>query len=506
MLQKKSGLSLILLAILMIASSAIGAWVYKSFFSQPSYVSLVQKAEPSPIPARLTDVPGRTTESPTNFVKAADIGRPAVVHIKSNYSLRRSGKERGFFKSPFGDYFDNENDPPQGQASGSGVIISADGYIATNNHVVEDAEELEVTLFDNRTFKARIIGVDYNTDLALIKIDVQNLAHLTFGNSDKLQVGEWVLAVGNPMDLTSTVTAGIVSAKGRNINLLAGERNTEAALTIESFIQTDAAVNRGNSGGALINVEGELVGINTAIASRTGSYAGYSFAIPATLVKKVMEDLLRFGEVRRGFLGVTIQPVDADMAQKNRLPAVKGAYVSGVSRNGGAYKAGLRVGDVIISVDDQEIKSTSELQEMVSRHRPGEKVQIDFYRSGSRRSMEVRLQGKVQSDSDISYEAENEPETRQAEEDVLGIKESSFRLLSDPEKEKLGIEHGVKVLRAGYKLRKGGVQQGFVITEVNDQKIYSLRGLERVIQQSDGFVTIKGLFSKGMKASYSFSW
>jgi serine protease Do len=269
---------------------------------------------------------------------------------------------------------------------GSGVIIRNDGYIVTNNHVVKDATELEVTLFDKRKFKATIVGTDPTTDLAVIKIETTELPILDLADSDEARVGEWVLAVGNPMNLTSTVTAGIVSAKGRNINLL--DKNKSS---IESFIQTDAAVNPGNSGGALVDVNGKLLGINVAIASETGSYTGYSFAIPANLVKKVVEDIVEYGAPQRGFLGVNIQDMDADLSKEKSINLTSGVYVDRVVEGGSAEKAGIKSGDVIVGVNSKAIESSAELQEMVGRGRPGDSFSITVNRKGKNQNIDVKL-------------------------------------------------------------------------------------------------------------------
>lgn len=491
---KKVGLWIVAATfVVAISGSLVGVAMYKSFFEKPQaqYVT-VNEPEVRPTFSRFTE----TTDSPTSFVQAARKSLPAVVYIKSRYALKRSNSDADFFSNPFKDFFDEyENKSPRGMASGSGVIISTDGYIATNYHVIEDADELEVTLFDNRTLKAKVVGADPNTDLALIKIEGGNFPNLSFGNSDIVEVGEWVLAVGNPMDLTSTVTAGIVSAKGRNINLLEGDRGTERGLTIESFIQTDAAVNRGNSGGALVNIYGELIGINTAIASRTGSYAGYSFAIPSSLVKKVMADLLEYGEVKRGFLGVRIQPITPQLADEYDLEILKGAFITSVNRNSGAYDAGLKAGDIITKVNGVAVSSTSELQEIVSRYRPGDDLDVQVFRDNNPRRLKIKLKGQL-----------GESETGLAAKQSAELKGSKFRLLSSTEKADYDIPNGIMVEDAGYDLRRGGVEENFVITEINGEQVRTIEQLEKLVEDAGDYVTIKGLYSKGKMASYSFSW
>ena len=305
---------------------------------------------------KLIDSSTFTVPEGLNFIHSAQKVIPGVVHIRSAYASGQSSLNplEGFFRN-------------QPQSSGSGVIISDNGYIATNNHVIEDASRIEVVLNDNRSYYAKVVGTDPTTDLALLKVDAEGLDFVRYGNSDKVLPGEWVLAIGNPFDLNSTVTAGIISAKARNIGILRDRNN----LQIESFLQTDAAVNPGNSGGALVNLDGDLIGINTAIATPNGSYAGYSFAVPVTLVKKVMDDLLEFGEVQRGLLGIQISDVNARLAELENLDRVNGVYVSNVNRNSAAAEAGIETGDVVIAINQLDINNVSELQEIVARNRPG---------------------------------------------------------------------------------------------------------------------------------------
>lgn len=483
--------------LLMLTSSTIGAFIYKTYFESPTYYYFPQENLPTTFSHYVPEETSTKESSSSkgvlpDFVMASNMARPAVVHIRSRYEAHSSGRNADFFSNPFRNYLDEEGrrESPQGMATGSGVLISPDGYIATNNHVIEDADEVDITLFDNRTYKAKVIGSDLATDLALLKVEAEDLPYLSFGDSDGIQVGQWVLAVGNPMDLTSTVTAGIVSAKGRNINLL----QNDSKYAIESFIQTDAAVNKGNSGGALIDSEGKLIGINTAIASRTGYYAGYSFAIPATIARKVMEDLLTYKEVKRGFLGVSIQQVNADLAQREGLSRLKGAYVTDVRTELGAHDAGIRVGDVIVSVNDVEVSNSSELQEQVSRFRPGDKVNILAYRGDEKRLFSVLLK---------SIEGEWEKVNRRG---FLEYKESKFRLLGLREYEELDIENGIMVMESGEAMEAGGIEQGFVITEVDGKKIYSLKDLKEAFDKSGDYVTFRGLYSEGAMASFSFSW
>lgn len=318
-----------------------------------------------------------------DFTAAAEMSVNAVVHVKTTYQSQQYNSD------PLIDFFFGRPMQPETrmtQASGSGVIISNDGYIVTNNHVIDKARQIQVVLNDKRTYLATLVGTDPNTDVALLKIDENDLPYLNFGNSDSLQVGEWVLAIGNPFNLTSTVTAGIVSAKARNINII------NADMKIESFIQTDAAVNPGNSGGALVNTRGELVGINTAIASQTGSYSGYSFAVPAAIVNKVVSDLKLYGTVQRGLMGVQIMDITSDLKQRMHLTTMQGVFVANVISNSAAAKAGLQVGDVITAIDGKTIDGTAQLQEAVGQHRPGDIIEVRYIRNGQTQSTQMELQ------------------------------------------------------------------------------------------------------------------
>ncbi|MBT8327249.1 MAG: trypsin-like peptidase domain-containing protein, partial [Bacteroidia bacterium] len=323
-----------------------------------------------------------------DFVSVAEVSTPSVVHIKSTISTNGSNQQQF---NPFEDFFNGPMFPQQRGpqvATGSGVIIKKDGYIVTNNHVVDGASKVEVVLDDKREYVAEILGTDPETDLALLKIEDDNLPFLNLGNSDELKVGEWVVAVGNPFNLTSTVTAGIVSAKGRNINLL---RQKGGEYAIENFIQTDAAVNPGNSGGALVNTSGELIGINTAIASQTGSYSGYSFAIPINLAKKIIKDLSDYGEVKRAILGVRIQDITQELADEKGLKGLSGVYIPNVSEGGAADKAGIKDGDVITQINGVVVDKSSVLQEQISKYHPGDKVTVTLIRDGKTKEIVTTL-------------------------------------------------------------------------------------------------------------------
>lgn len=420
-----------------------------------------------------------------DFVKVSETSTPAVVHIKSHFEAETASSQKGqgdptnpfeFFKDHG---FDFEMPRGPGIATGSGVIITQDGYIVTNNHVIDRAGKVEITMNDKRTYIAEVIGTDKSTDLALLKIDATGLNFMSFGNSDEVKVGEWVVAVGNPMNLTSTVTAGIVSAKGRSIELLRSEDNLYA---IENFIQTDAAINPGNSGGALVSTNGQLVGINTAIASQTGSYTGYGFAIPVNLVKKVMDDLLKFGKVQRGVLGVAIQEISQELAEKEGLKELKGVLVQEVTADGAAGKAGVKKGDVIDKVNGMEVNSVSGLQEVIGKYRPGDKVTLTINRKGDMKEITAVLKG---------LDGKETPAIADKTE-INTFKGATFATLSKEEKDKLGIKNGVKVQSITGGPLKGKLPAGFVITKIDKQNVYSIQNVKNILENADGALLIEG--------------
>lgn len=372
------------------------------------------------------------------------------------------------------------------------MIVSSEGYIVTNNHVIEGASEIEVILNDNSKYTAKVIGADPSTDIAVLKIEAQNLSPISLGNSDNLQIGEWVLAVGNPFNLTSTVTAGIVSAKARNINILS-ERRTQDNVPIESFIQTDAAVNPGNSGGALVNTKGELVGINTAIASQTGSYSGYSFAIPVNLVQKVMRDLIDFGIVQRGFLGVQIADITQEVKEKNELPNTKGVFISKVVEDGGADKAGIKDGDVILKIGTKEVNSVAALQEEIGKRRPGDKVPLTIRNNkGDEVVKEILLRNSNGETALLDKETISK-------NTALG---ATFVALTEKEKKELNITNGVKIksINAG-KLMSLGLEEGMMITKINDKPVISVEFLTAELNKSNKGVLLE-VVSKTGKRDY----
>ena len=441
------------------------------------------------------------------FVEAAKVSTPAVVHIntiikakKVDRNMRNMNPFFQFFGDPFGGSpFEMPQQEQQG--SGSGVIISNDGYIVTNNHVVEGADEIKVNLFDNREFKAKLIGTDPSTDLSVIKIDAKDLQFLTFGNSDNVQVGQWVLAVGNPFNLASTVAAGIVSAKTRNINIL---REKAGNLAIESFIQTDAAVNPGNRGGALVDLNGNLIGINSAIATPTGSYAGYSFAIPANLVNKIVRDMIDFGVVQRGFLGVNIREIDDELAKDLKLSKIQGAYIAEVNKESAAEAGDVKRGDVIMKVGDAEIKNSADLQEHVARYRPGDKVKLEIIRDGNTITKEVVLKSK---DNKTDLLTKDDAPKSGNVFDNLGI---SVEELSSLEAKKLGTAGGLKVtkIKEGIIRQNTNMQEGFVIIGINNKAVSKKEDLEALVNESKGNgILIQGKYpdQNGLKY-YAFGY
>lgn len=409
---------------------------------------------------------------PLDFTFAAEKVMPAVVNISSTQQSSPRRQPEAF--NPFEEFFGPQMPRGPSQSSGSGVIINENGYIVTNNHVVDGAEIVEVSLLDNRKFKAEVIGTDPDTDIALIKINQKGLPFLSFVDSDKARVGEWVLAVGNPYNLSGTVTAGIISAKGRSINILS--RNTEQGSTaIESFIQTDAAINPGNSGGALVNLDGGLLGINTAIASPTGSYSGYGFAVPSDIVSKVVEDLLQFGIVQRGWLGVSIASVNSQLVLEKDLAVNEGAYISGFAQASSAKEAGLKEGDVVVKIDETLIRSNTALIEYIGRRRPGDKVNMTINRNGKELVLPVVLKTREGKTGIIK------PEERD-EFAALGIE---LEEIDGNVLKKLDIQNGVRVkqLGNGKLVRETEIREGFIITKVNDTPVKSVKEFSEIIRK-----------------------
>ena len=453
-------------------------------------------------PAAAAAVPAQ----PVDLTYAAEKSLPSVVHILSTKNSKVQTVEvendpfSDFFSDPFG-FFGNPQGnggkqrrsvrTPKQQGSGSGVIISADGYIVTNNHVVADADELTVTLNDNKEYSARIIGTDKASDLALIKIDGKNLPAITIANSDDIKVGEWVLAVGNPFNLTNTVTAGIVSAKARSLY-----QNG-----VESFIQTDAAINPGNSGGALVNTRGELIGINAMLYSQTGSFSGYGFAIPTSIMNKVVADLKQYGTVQRALIGIQGQDVknyvDAkkDKGEDIDLGTMEGIYVAKVTEESAAEEAGMKEGDVITAIDGKPVNKMAELQEVLAKKRPGDKVTVTYLRDKKKATKTITLKN----------EKGNTQVVKKADLDVLG---GNFRAITNAQKEQLNIGYGLEVLKVNSgRLKTAGITKGFIIQRVNDNAVKTIDDLQNAVKEAstskDPVLYIQGVYPTGKKAYFA---
>ncbi len=478
-----------ILAIFLIAGlgAFVGAFVFSRLeTSEPVDQQLVEER---PFATRFTSIDSGSLQGSVDFTVAAEVSVNAVVHVKTVSTVRSGYQENPLYEFFFGPRGYAQPQPVEG--SGSGVIISNDGYIVTNNHVVNGADEIEVVLNDRRSFKATLVGTDPTTDIALLKIDASGLVFLAFGDSDQIKVGEWVLAVGNPFNLTSTVTAGIVSAKSRNIGILA---NSGANMGIESFIQTDAAVNPGNSGGALVNTRGELIGINTAIASRTGSFTGYSFAVPANIARKVSEDLKLYGEVQRGLLGVSIVDVDKEIQERLKLDKVAGVLVAAVADGGGAKEAGMEAEDVIVSVNNEAINTVPQLQERIGRLRPGDKVKIGVVRSGKMKHFTVTLRSIRGTTEIVKVSDKNK---------LLG---AIFEEVGTDDKKALRINYGLKIVKLNEgKLKQNGIQNGFIITKANRMPVTSVQDFERIVATANEGLFLTGIYPNGRVAYYAIN-
>ena len=453
-------------------------------------------------------VAAATPGQPVDLTYAAEKALPSVVYIKNTQNSKVQTVEyndpfEDFFSDPFGGFFGrgqgNGNgsrrrqvQTPKRTAAGSGVIITSDGYIVTNNHVVDGADELTVTLNDNKEYSARIIGADATTDLALIKIDAKQLPAIVIANSDNVKIGEWVLAVGNPLGLNNTVTAGIVSAKARTMGQ-----------GVQSMIQTDAAINQGNSGGALVNTRGELIGINAMIYSQTGSNIGYGFAIPTTIMNKVVDDLKKYGHVQRAMIGIKGSDVNAyvdsekEKGKEVDLGTMEGIYIAEVLEDGAAADAGLKEGDVITHIDDQKIKSFGELQNVIAQKRPGDKVTVTYLRNKSKKTATLTLKN----------EQGNTKVVKNADIDVLG---GQFRPVSDAKKEHLNIGYGLEVIKlSAGKLKEAGIPNGFIIQRINDQPMKTLEDLQEVVKEAstskEQVLYIQGFDSTGKKRYFAVS-
>ena len=460
--------------------------------------------EQSPAPV-VTSMPAG---QPVDLTYAAEKSLPSVVYIKNTQNSKVQTVEysdpfEDFFSDPFGGFFgrgqgnngqrrQRQIQTPKRVGAGSGVIISADGYIVTNNHVVDGADELLVTLNDNKEYSARIIGADATTDLALVKIDAKNLPAIQIANSDEVKVGEWVLAVGNPLGLNNTVTAGIVSAKARSM----GEPGK-----VSSMIQTDAAINQGNSGGALVNVNGQLIGINAMIYSQTGSNIGYGFAIPTTIMNKVVDDIKKYGTVQRAMIGIQGSDVnvyvDAEKEKGNEvdLGTMEGIYIAKVIEDGAAADAGLKEGDVITHIDGQKVPKFGDLQGIIAQKRPGDKVNITYLRNKQKKTTTLTLKN----------EKGNTKVVKDADLDVLG---GQFRPVTDSQKEQLNIGYGLQVTKVnGGRLKDAGVPQGFIIQRVNDNSVKTIDDLQEIVKSAskskEPVLWIQGIYPTGKKGYFT---
>lgn len=469
-------------------------------FSAASFAKVYASNAPSSSPAS-----SPAAGQPVDLTYATDKALPSVVTVKV---VQNSKTQTIEVEDPFSDFFDpfgffgqrgqggtrkQRVQTPKKQGSGSGVIISADGYIVTNNHVVEGADEITVILTDNREFSATIVGNDQNTDLALIKVSGKNLPAITIGDSQKLRIGEWVLAIGNPYNIGTTVTAGIVSAKARSMS---------GGNSVQSFIQTDAAINPGNSGGALVNTNGELVGINSMLYSQTGSYSGYGFAIPTTIMNKVVNDLKTYGTVQRALIGIQGSDLssysDGLKQQGKEVPdfgTINGIYVAEVAEDGAGAAAGLKKGDVITAIDGKQLSKMAELQEYLANKRPGDKVTINYLREKNKKSATVTLKN-AQGNTNV---------VKTADLDVLG---GNFREITKEQKEQLGVNYGLEVTKVNNgALKNAGVPKGFIIQKVNDQPMKTLDELQEAVKSAstskEPVLFIQGIFPTGKKAYYA---
>lgn len=434
-------------------------------------------------------IPWKTNLSAQNagyvdFTFAAEKTVHSVVSIQCESTVRSV-----FYDDFFSLFLGPQKRSHSYQSWGSGVIISSDGYIITNNHVVQKAESINVVLNDKRSFVARLVGSDPSCDLAVIKIDAEDLTAISFGNSDEVRLGEWVLAVGNPFNLTSTITAGIVSAKARDIDII----NTQTSdASIKSFIQTDAAINPGNSGGALVNQKGELIGINTAIASSTGSYEGYSFAIPSNIVKKVTADLIKHGMTQRAYLSVHFAEMDSEFAESKGLKNIRGVYVAKVIKDGAAYKAGLQSGDIITKVDSKTVNSNSEMNEILLQHSPGDVVRVEVERGDEILKIDITLVNSVGSTSIIKNESKQ----------VVNLLGGSFRELNEKEKQRYGISNGIVVDKVGSSpFARLGIENGFVIIAIDKKSPVSMSEL-KALENKKGTIMIEGFYPNDGRTYY----
>ncbi|MEX6687835.1 Do family serine endopeptidase [Danxiaibacter flavus] len=489
--------SILLIVAISASTAVLSVWGYSKWM-QSQYAGVQENGK---LPVNYAGFFNKDNAAgPVDFSAAATSATPAVVHIKTRTKPKQVSNNLPKQRNPFSDFF-GDDDPfsdffggpqsrmtPEQRASGSGVLISADGYIVTNNHVVEGADEINVTLANRKTYKATVVGTDNNSDIAVIKVEGTGLPYLVYGNSDDTRLGQWVLAVGYPLNLDVTVTAGIVSAKARSIGINRGNS------PIESFIQTDAAVNPGNSGGALINTNGELIGINSAIASPTGSYAGYSYAIPVNMVKKIVNDLIKFGTVQRAYIGIQYLSEQASDEQKKQqgIKEGDGVYVTDVPKDGAAYQGGIQKGDFITKINGATITSGPELQDQVARYKPGDKISLTYVRAGKENTTTVTLKNKAGTYTEVKAESAL---------DKLGAELAN---LDAATAKKNDITGGVVVKKIGNGiLKRTRMQEGFVITSVNGQPVNNIDELKSVLASTQGTVKIEGIYP-GYEGSYAY--
>jgi Do/DeqQ family serine protease len=496
----------ILLIIGISSLSAVGSvWTYNKITREDTVLGSTEKG----LPANYTGFfDGKsTTADVVDFTKAANAAVPAVVHIKTKIPAKKMSnnvpqRSRGFFDDWFDDFFGGPNVIPEQRASGSGVLISEDGYIVTNNHVISDggegvANEINVTLHNKKSYKARLIGRDPASDLAVLKIDGSKFPFLLYGNISNIQLGQWVLAIGYPLTLETTVTAGIVSATGRQININSRQTRNSGISAVEDFIQTDAAVNQGNSGGALVNTNGELIGINSAILAPNGTFAGYSFAVPVNLVKKIVEDIVKYGNVQRGYLGISYLATDRmseEQAKAQDIPTnIEGVYVSGAPTDGGAYAAGIRKGDIITKVNGVKVSSGLQMSAQIAGFRPGDKLPVTYLRNGKEYTVSVVLQKNASSLQDVAIEN-------------IGTKLGGDLATWDKSKAReAGVEGGivVKKITPGGALSRTRINEGFVIISVNGQDVTSLEDLTKILSNVNGTVSLEGIYP-GYDGTYKY--
>ncbi len=473
--------------IIAVAGGGISLFLYTGLV-EPNYDARSYSERTYEVP--ITQVSSASVPVGTmDFTAAAGKSLPAVVHVKTEYVPQT-------YYNPWSEFFGGRRyyQAEPAKAAGSGVIISPDGYIVTNNHVISEAQKIEVTLNNMNTYEATLIGTDPSTDLALLKIDDTDLPFLSFGNSDDILVGEWVLAVGNPFNLTSTVTAGIVSAKARSLNLLQYDPSADQ-FPIESFIQTDAAVNPGNSGGALVNASGDLIGINTAIASKTGSYTGYSFAVPASIVQKITNDLFEYGVVQRAFIGVSIADISDDIMNSENLNRRAGAFVRGLTEGGAASDAGIEPGDVIIKVNETPVNNVTQLQEQIGRFRPGDNVVVTVLRDDTEKNFNVILRNQ---------HGNTEIKRKPVDIATAGFG-AAFETVDASVLHKLKLKNGVAVkdITRGL-ISNAGIKDGFIITRIDKKPVSTPAEVTTLLENNKGGVLIEGIYPNGAIAYYGF--